>query len=108
MDRITSPCPPAWYGYGVFPAPNDGAAFSAIAIGEGGATQGNQQLSIFSDYNNTDHANGAYIEANVFQEQWVESGDVTETWTFEFDAKRGNIELASIANAFITVANMPM
>ena len=39
-----------WYGYGVFPAPNDGAAFSAIVIGEGGAMQGDQQMVAFSDY----------------------------------------------------------
>jgi hypothetical protein len=65
-----------WYGYGVFPAPNDGAAFSAIALGEGGAEQGSQQLSVFSDYNNVDHAVGAYIEANVFQEQVIDAGAV--------------------------------
>jgi hypothetical protein len=81
-----------WYGYGVFPAPNDGAAFCAIASGEGGAEQGAQQLSVFSDYNNTDHGVGAFIEANVFQEQTIDAGDVSETWVFEFQAKRGNIE----------------
>jgi hypothetical protein len=95
---------PDWtylYGYGVFPAPNDGSAFSAIVSGEGGAEQGDQQLSIFSDYNNTDHGNGNWIEANVFQEQTIEAGDVTETWTFDFQAKLGNLEGQTTALAFI-------
>ena len=90
-----------WYGYGVFPAPNDGAAFSAIVIGEGGAMQGDQQMVAFSDYNNVDHGNGAYIEANVFQEWVIGPGDVTETWIFEFDAKLGNLEGQTTALAFI-------
>lgn len=90
-----------WYGYGVFPAPNDGAAFSAIVIGEGGVMQGDQQMVAFSDYNNVDHGNGAFIEANVFQEMVIGSGDVTETWVFEFDAKLGNLEGQTTALAFI-------
>jgi hypothetical protein len=90
-----------WYGYGPFPAPNDGAAFSAIAAGEGGPQQGAQQLVVFSDYNNTDHGAGAYIESNVFQEQLIGPGDVTEVWFFHWDAKRGNIEGESTALAFI-------
>ncbi|MEZ4386431.1 MAG: hypothetical protein R3D98_02400 [Candidatus Krumholzibacteriia bacterium] len=89
------------YGYGVFPAPNDGAAFSAIAVGEGGPDQGNQQLVAFSDYNNTDHAVGNLIESNVFQEMTIESGDVTETWVFDFQAKLGNLAGATTALAFI-------
>ena len=90
-----------WYGYGVFPAPNDGAAFSAIVTGEGGIDQGDQQLVAFSDYNNADHGNGAFIETNLFQERVIEAGDVTETWRFDFDAKRGNIEGQTTALAFI-------
>ncbi|MCA9244158.1 MAG: PEP-CTERM sorting domain-containing protein [Phycisphaerales bacterium] len=89
------------YGYGVFPAPNDGAAFSAIATGEGGVDQGAQQLSIFSDYNNGDHANGHKIESNVFQEQVVGAADVGATYTFSWDAKLGNLGGASTALAFI-------
>ena len=89
------------YGYGVFGAPNDGAAFSAIVAGEGGAMQGSQQLSIFSDYNNVDHAAGNLIEANVFQEMTVEAINVGENWTFQFDAKIGNLEGATTALAFI-------
>lgn len=90
-----------WYGYGVFPAPNDGAAFSAIVTGEGGPEQGNQQLSVFSDYNNTDHGEGALIEANVFQEQTIDAGAVDQAWIFDFQAKRGNIEGETTAVAFI-------
>ena len=89
------------YGYGVFPAPNDGAAFCAIVSGEGGGAQGSQQLSVFSDYNNGDHANGNIIEALVFQEQNIAAGDVGETWEFTFDAKMGNLEGSSTALAYI-------
>jgi hypothetical protein len=78
------------YGYGTFPAPNGGAGFSAIDAGQGGPLQGAQQLSIYSDYNNGDHA-WAIIEANVFQERWIDASNVGETWYFKFDAKRGNI-----------------
>jgi hypothetical protein len=89
------------YGYGVFPAPNAGNAFCSIATGEGGPGQGNQQMVVFNDYNNADHANGNLIEANVFQEQVIAAGDVGQTWTFEFDAKRGNLAGATTAIAFI-------
>lgn len=75
------------YGYGSFGAPNDGAAFCQIASGEGGAAQGTQYLNVFSDYNNGDHANGNWIEANVFQEQRVGAGDLGKTFTFTFDYK---------------------
>ena len=90
------------FGYGPFPAPNDGAAFSAVVTGEGGADQGDQQLSVFSDYNNVDqHGAGNLVEANVFREQTVGAEDVGSTYTFTFDAKRGNIELGTTAIAFI-------
>ena len=56
---------------------------------------------VFSDYNNADHGNGATIEALVFQEHLIGPGDVGETWIFEFDAKRGNLEGATTAAAFI-------
>lgn len=87
------------YGYGVFTAPNDGAAFCAIVAGEGGADQGLQQLSIFSDYNNQDHPT-SLIEANVFQEQTIEAGD-EGTYLFDFHAKMGNLEGGTTAIAFI-------
>jgi hypothetical protein len=88
-----------WYGYGVFPAPNGGPGFSGIDVGQGGLPQGEQQLVVYSDYNNQDQPY-AFIEANVFQEQWIGAADVGNTWRFEFDAKRGNIEGDSIAKAF--------
>jgi hypothetical protein len=90
-----------WYGYGVFPAPNGSGGFSNVAVGEGGGAQGMQQLVVFSDYNNTDHGVGAYIESLVFQEQAIGAGDVGETWTFQFDAKLGDLAGASTAAAFI-------
>jgi len=89
------------YGYGPFAAPNGGPAFSGIDLGQGGPDQGAQQLVVYSDYNNGDHGNGNLIEANVFQEQIVGAADVGETYTFRFDAKRGNIGGATTALAFI-------
>ncbi len=89
------------YGYGPFPAPNGGPGFCGLATGEGGAAQGAQQLNVYSDYNNGDHAAGNLIEANTFQEQTVVAGDVGSTWTFEFDAKLANLEGATTALAFI-------
>jgi len=98
------PVPPYWhvYGYGPFPAPNYGPpwAFSTITTGQGGVPQGEQQLVVFSDYNNGDHAWGV-IESNVFQEQVVGAADVGSTWRFEFDGKLGDIAANSRATAFI-------
>jgi hypothetical protein len=90
------------YGYGPFPAPNDGAAFCAVAAGEGGDPQGTNQLSIYSDYNNQGaHTAGNLVEANVYHEQTVSAADVGNTWTFQFDAKLGNLAGGSTALAFI-------
>ncbi len=93
------------YGYGSFPAPNDGAAFCAIATGQGGPPQGDQQLSVYSDYNNPDHGAGYLIETNVFQEQTIAAADAGTTVVFTFDAKYGNLEGASEAEAFIKTLN---
>ncbi len=92
-----------WYGYGAFPAPNDPSApaFSLVAAGEGGPDQGAQQLVVLSDYNNGDHGNGAWVEANVYQEMVVGAADVGSTWTFVFDVKHGDLDLQSTALAFI-------
>jgi cysteine-rich repeat protein len=79
------------YNYFAFPAPNGGPAFSAVATGEGGVPQGAQQLSIYSDYNNGDHANGNTIEANVFRQITLGAGDVGKVFTFQFDHKLGNL-----------------
>jgi hypothetical protein len=93
------------YGYGAFPAPNTGAAFCAIDAGQGGDEQGSQQLSVYSDYNNTDHAKGYRIESNVFHEQTIGPGDVGNTWRFDFQAKRGTLGFTSTAQAFIKTLN---
>jgi len=94
-----------YYGYGPFPAPNPGGGFSAIVTGEGGGGQGAQQLNIYSDYNNGDHANGNLIEANVYHEQTIGAGDVGKTVVFMFDAKRGNLAPPTTAAAFIKALN---
>jgi hypothetical protein len=87
-------------GYGPFPAPNGGPGFCAIAAGEGGSAQGAQQLVVYSDYNNPNQV-GFIIEANVFQEQGIEAGDVGATVVFSFDAKLGDLAGNSEAYAFI-------
>src|SRR5512138_18690 len=79
------------YGYGPYPAPNGGNAFSAIDAGQGGPEQGAQQLSVYNDYNNLDHANGNRVESNVYREQTITAASVGQTWTFQFDAKLGNL-----------------
>lgn len=89
-----------WYGYGTFPAPNNAGGFSGIDIGQGGPTQGAQQLVVYSDYNNGQHG-FAIIEANVFKEYVVGAADVGSTWLFEFDVKLGNLQAPSTAMAFI-------
>lgn len=94
------------YGYGPYPAPNDGAAFCAIDTGQGGAEQGLQQLSVYSDYNNTGaHGAGQFVEANVYHEQTIAAADAGTTWRFAFQAKRGNIAFSSTARAFIKTLN---
>jgi len=90
-----------FYGYGTFPAPNHNLAFCQIDTGQGGVEQGDQQLVVFSDYENGDHALGYLLEANVFQEQIVGAADVNDIWSFEFQHKRGNIEGSTSAKAFI-------
>ena len=90
-----------FYGYGPFPAPNPGGGFSAVAVGQGGPAQGAQQLSVYSDYNNGDHAVGNQIESNVFKEQVIGAADVGTSWNFTFDAKLGNLEAPTTALAFI-------
>ncbi len=96
-----------WYGYGPFPAPNGGPGFCAIDAGQGGPAQGNQQLVVYSDYNNGNHGDGsnAIIEANVFHEQTIGAADVGSTWRLKFDAKRGNIEAGTLAAAFFKTLN---
>lgn len=94
------------YGYGPNPAPNnpDAPAFSAVVTGEGGSAQGSIQMSVFSDYENTDHGAGNIINANVFREQYVGNDDIGKTWVFAFDAKKpisGGVAAPSTAEAYI-------
>ena len=93
------------YGYGPYGAPNPGGGFCAIDAGQGGPDQGTQQLSVYNDYNNTDHAKGYQIESNVYREQTVGGAEGRSTWTFQFDAKMGNLVAPSTALAFIKTIN---
>jgi hypothetical protein len=91
------------YGYGGG-APNTDSpvGISRIVIGEGGAEQGLQQLSVFSDYNNSAaHTAGEFLETNVYKEFTIQEGDVGKVCTFEFSAKMGNLIAPSTATAFI-------
>lgn len=93
-----------YYPYGPFPAPNNAGGFCGIDFTpEPGFAA--QDLVVYSDYNNGDHANGNQIEANVFQEQTVDAADVGSSWTFNFDAKLGNLAPPSTALAFIKTLN---
>lgn len=103
--NVFSPGGDFLYNYFAFPAPNGGPAFSSIATGQGGPAQGNQQLVVYSDYNNGDHANGNIIEANFFREYTVGADNVGQTWSFSFDYKLGDIAGGSTALAFIKTLN---
>jgi hypothetical protein len=90
-----------YYGYG-FPSNNDIQHASNVASGQGGVTQGAQQLVVFSDYGNAGaQAGSQQVEANVYQERTISASDVGTTWTFSFDAKRGDLASPSNALAFI-------
>ncbi len=77
------------YGYGPNGAPNGTGAFSAVATGEGGASQGANVLNTFNDYNNTDHTNfpTRIIESNIFREQTIGTANLGQTWRITFDNK---------------------
>jgi len=95
------------YGYG-FAAPNGGNAASAIVTGQGGASQGNQQLSVYSNYNDNVQGNGWYVEMNVYQQQNIGPGDIGKVALFRFDGKRGDWSAAQhspTAAAFIKTLN---
>lgn len=110
------------FNYGPFAAPNattdpSTVFISAVASGEGDVPQGAQQLSVFNDYNccslgtatpegHGDPDGDDRVEINVFQEPFsqatpISADEVGKTLTFAFDAKRGNIEGATTAFAFI-------
>lgn len=77
--------------YGPDPAPNGAAAFSVIVSGEGEAAQGERQLSVFSDHENTDHAAGNLVAGTAYWERTITVADVGRTIRVAFDAKRGSI-----------------
>jgi hypothetical protein len=87
------------------PAPNNGAGFSTITVGQGGPAQGAQQLTVFSDYLNTDHADGKWVEALVYQEQMISAADVGSIWNFTFDVKQGDQMSDSSSYAFFKTLN---
>ena len=117
------------FNFGPFGAPNatadtdptDGETFiSAVVTGEGDAPQGDQQLSVFSDYNCCDrdpitgllgqgHGNGTdLVEISVFQElDPIPNSLIGQRLTFSFDAKAGNIEGATTAVAYIQTLDPP-
>ena len=97
------------FGYGG-DAPNGTNNISGIVSGQGGDTQGMQQLSVFSDYNCCDlgtmdpqgHGNGTdLVEVNVFRERTIVADDVGKTVTFSFDAKAGNLGGDTTAAGFL-------
>jgi hypothetical protein len=81
------------YIRGYSPGAWDGTqGFSNVAEGQGGVPQGDQQLTVFSDYQNqADQTAGNRVEANTFRERTITAADVGKTLRFSFDAKRGNI-----------------
>ena len=99
--NVFTPAHVYMYGYGPYPAPNHALAFCSIDAGQGGPDQGLQQLNVFSDYENRDHANGNLVESNVYREQTITAADVGYRWTFQFDAKLGNLTGATTALGFI-------
>jgi hypothetical protein len=80
-----------------------GPQFAGVATGQGGPEQGDQQMTVYSDYNNPDHGVGNLIETNVFQEQTIATGDADKTCTFAWQQKKGGIQPPTTALAFIKV-----
>ena len=99
------------YNYFSFPAPNNLAEpseqFSGLAIGEGGANQGTQQLNFFNDYNNADHINGTnnIIQAQIFKEWTIDAADLDKTWVFRYSYKSGSA-VAGTTRALISTIEL--
>ena len=104
----------AWFGPGN-EAPNCGATgsslngYSALVETEGGPSQGNVQLSVFSDYNSWSpfSLTGAQtVDTFVYLDLGTITADMSgKTYGFGFDTKEGNISgvPASEAYAYINV-----
>ena len=96
------------FGFGPFPTPTTSGQISAIATGEGGPEQGANQLTVFSNYDCCvqtleGHFNGTdLVQTIVFQSiNPILATDIGRTFTFTFDAKRGNIGGNTTARAYI-------
>jgi len=94
------------FGFGPFAAPTTSGQISGIATGEGGPDQGDNQLVVFSNYDCCQPGEGHFgtdlVETIVFQEVASIPADfIGQVFTFEFDAKRGNIGGSTTAQAFI-------
>ena len=94
------------FGFGPFPAPTTNGQVSAIATGQGGAAQGNNQLLVFSNYDccqpDEGHFGTDLVDTLVFQEiNPILASDIGRTFTFTFDAKRGDIGGNTTAEAYI-------
>lgn len=100
----------AWFAGAA--APNSPAAgvngYSAFVTGEGGTEQGDNQLSIFSDYNpwSPFTTPGTTLQTYTYRDQGtIGLDDVGLTYRFSFDGKDGGVtgDPASEAWAFIKV-----
>jgi hypothetical protein len=94
------------FGFGPFAAPTTSGQISGIATGEGGPDQGDNQLVVFSNYDCCQPGEGHFgtdmVETIVFQEiASIPADFIGQVFTFEFDAKRGNIGGSTTAQAFI-------
>jgi hypothetical protein len=91
------------YGYSPTSPPIGGGGYWGVTTDQAGPAQGVQSLVIYSDYYNQNaQTAGNRVEANVFQQFPIFLEDAG-TYEFRFDAKAGNLEATSAAQAFIKV-----
>lgn len=70
------------YNYFAYPAPNGGPGFSAVATSNPAA--GAQSMSVYSNYDDSQHGSGNLVNAVVFQEMTIDAADLDNTVTFSF------------------------
>lgn len=87
---------------GPMPARNDYRGFALVVTGQGGSTQGTQQLNVYSNYPSPDQGS-LYVDALTLQQQTIGIDDLGSIWSFSFDAKQGDIAGTSSASAWIRV-----
>jgi hypothetical protein len=93
-------------GY-TLPAANGGNAVSKLVMNYGGATQGLQQLMVYSNYNDRTALN-AFVETYLYREQTIAAADAGKAIVFRFDAARSDWYGAAYgpsATAFLRVVN---